>query len=168
MVPLESPFGGLLRSLQHVADTAHGLDHLLSPLVVDLAAQVADVDVDDIGESIVIHIPNVFDDHGAAQGPAAVTHQVFEDAELFRRELNVLAGADDFAANAIEREVAHLQAFRRRLTTPQASAHAGQELHEGERLYQVIVSSAFQTLDAVVDGLTGAQNQHGRRDLAVA
>src|ERR1035438_6984705 len=52
-------FGGLLGSLDHIADTAHGLDELLRVAVVNLAAQVADVDVDDVGQPVVVHIPHV-------------------------------------------------------------------------------------------------------------
>src|SRR5664279_2848430 len=67
-------FGRLFGRFDHVADAAHGLDELLRVAVVDLAAQVADVDVDDVGKAVVIHIPDVLDDHGAAEGAALVAH----------------------------------------------------------------------------------------------
>src|SRR5262249_53761943 len=65
-LPLHCPFGAL-RHIEHVSDAAHCLDHFLRPLIVDLAAEVADVDVDDIGEPVVIHVPDMLDDHGAAE-----------------------------------------------------------------------------------------------------
>src|ERR1035437_10890331 len=56
--------GQLLGGFDHVADAAHGLYELLRVAVVDLAAQVAYVDVDDVGEPVVVHIPDVLPDHG--------------------------------------------------------------------------------------------------------
>src|SRR5258708_1313573 len=73
--------GGFFRGLDHVSDAAYGLDQLGLIAVVDLAPQMPDVDIDDIGETVVVHIPHVLDDHGAAQRPALVTHHVFQDAE---------------------------------------------------------------------------------------
>src|SRR5271165_1918227 len=96
---LQCALACLVGDVQHVADAAHGLDHFFGPLVVDFAAQVADVDVDDIGEAVVIHIPDVLDDHSAAEGAAAVAHQVFEDAEFLGSELDILAGTGDFATD---------------------------------------------------------------------
>ena len=102
---------------------------------------MADVHVDDVGEPVVVHVPDVLDDHGAAERAAAIAHQVFEDAEFLGRELDVFVGARDFAADAIEQQVAHLQSFRRGLAAPQQRAHASQQLDEGERLHQVIVGA---------------------------
>src|ERR1035438_8345450 len=95
-------FDRLLGSLKQVAEAAHGLDELLRVAVVDLAAQVADVDVDDVGEAVVIHIPDVLDDHGAAEGAALVAHHVFEDAKFLRGEVDGFDAADNLAADAIE------------------------------------------------------------------
>ena len=120
--------------VQHVADAAHGVDHLDRKLVVDFAAQVADVNVHDVGEPVVIHVPNVLDDHGAAERAAAIAHQVFEDAEFLGRQLDVFVGARHFAADAIERQVAHLQPFRRGLAAAQKRPHARQQFDERERL----------------------------------
>src|ERR1017187_8272787 len=101
------PFGGLIGWLigrfDHVADAAHGLDELLRKAVVDLAAKVADVNVHDVGQSVVIHVPDVLHDHGAAQRAALVPHHVFENAEFLGGQVNGLGGSDHFAAAAIER-----------------------------------------------------------------
>src|SRR5262245_18068516 len=77
--------GGLLcrffRGVDQVPDAAHGLDQLLREPVVDLAAEMADVNIDDVGETIVIHVPDVLDDHRAAERAAAIAHHLFEDDE---------------------------------------------------------------------------------------
>src|SRR5262245_28732782 len=79
------PVGGLGRMLgrffgrvDQVTDAAHGLDQLLLEAVVDLAPQVADIDVDNIRETVVVHVPHVLYDHRTAERTAPVAHHVFE------------------------------------------------------------------------------------------
>ncbi len=110
----------------------------------------------------------MLDDHGAAQRTAAIAHQVFEDAEFLGRKLDVFAGAGYFAADAIERELAYLEAFRGRLAAAEQDADAGQEFDEGEGLDEVIVGAAFEAFHAIVDGVAGAEDQHGRAGFAIA
>src|SRR5579863_6228813 len=93
------------RRLQHVSDAAHRVDHFIRPLLVDLAAQVADIDVDNVGETVVVHVPHMLDDHRAAERAAGVAHHVLKDAEFLRRQFEILAVAGHFAPDAIEREI---------------------------------------------------------------
>ena len=144
------------------------MDQLLLEAVVDFAAEVADVDVDDVGEAVVIHIPDMFDDHGAAEGTALVAHHVFENAEFLGREVDGFGAAGDFAADAIEREVGDLEALGRGLSAAQEGADAGEEFDEGEGLDEVIVGALFEAFDAIVESAAGAENQHRRADLAIA
>src|ERR1035441_7247677 len=160
--------GRLLGSFDHVADAAHGLYELLRVAVVDLAAQVAYVDVHDVGEPVVVHIPDVLHDHRAAEGAALVAHHVFEDAEFLGGEVDGFGAADDLAANAIEGELGHLQAFGGGLAAAQQGADAGQELDEGEGLDEIIVGALFQALDAILEGAASAQDQHWGAGFAVA
>ena len=80
----------------------------------------------------------------------------------------VSAPRSDFAADAIERQVGHLQLLGRGLAAPQQRPHARQQLDEGERLHQVIVGALFEAFDAVVERAARAQNQDRRAGLAVA
>ena len=75
----------LLGKIQHVSDAANRLDHLRRKPIVDLAAQVADIDIDDVRQAVVVHVPHMLDDHRPAERASAVPHQVFEDAELLWR-----------------------------------------------------------------------------------
>src|SRR5581483_5619975 len=59
-----------LGRIEHVADASNRMNHFDGVFVVNLASQVANVNVDDVGESVVIHVPDVLDDHRAAQGAA--------------------------------------------------------------------------------------------------
>src|SRR5947209_2683882 len=92
----------ILWSVEHVADTSNRTDHLYWKFIIDFAAQVADVDIHDISEAVVVHVPDVFHNHRTAQWPAAIPHHVLENAEFLRREFNVVIVASDFAPDAIE------------------------------------------------------------------
>ena len=74
----------------------------------------------------------------------------------------------DFAADAIENEVADLEALRRRLAAAEQRAHAGQQFDEGEWFDQVVVGAAFEAFDAVVDSIARAEDQDRRTGLAIA
>src|SRR5712691_1268667 len=170
-LPLSRALGRLLARfigrIDHITDAAHGLNELLRPLIIDLTAQVPDIDIDDIGQTVVIHIPYMFDDHGTAERPALIAHHVFEDAKFFGRQLDWLAAASYFAANAIQRKVGNLQALGSRLAAAQQRTNAGEQLYKSERFDQVIVSALFQALDTIVERTAGAEDQDWRTDLAV-
>ncbi len=144
------------------------MDHFDRPLVVDLAAQVPYVDIDDVGEPIVVHVPDVLDDHGAAEWAAAIAHQIFEDAELLGGQLDVFVRARHLAPDAIEQQFAHLQALGHGLAAPQPRSHAGQQLDERERLHQIVVGAELQSFDAIVHGVARAQDEDRRAGLAIA
>ena len=110
----------------------------------------------------------MFHDHGAAQRAALVAHHVFEDAELLGRQIDGFAGTGDFAPDAVERKVGHLQLLRSGLAAAQQSPHARQQFDEGEGLDQVIVGPLFQALDAILQAAAGAEDEDRRAERAVA
>src|SRR5437868_2988707 len=78
---------GLARHTKHVPDVAHGLDDLLRRLRVELGPQPADMALDHARARVEVHIPDVLEQHGAGDGAALVTHQVLEQAELLRQQI---------------------------------------------------------------------------------
>ena len=62
----------------------------LEPLV-DLLAQPEHEHVDDVGARVEAVIPDVRQDHRLRHHPAGIAHQVFEQRELARTELDVVA-----------------------------------------------------------------------------
>ena len=110
----------------------------------------------------------MFHDHGAAEGAALVAHHVFEDAEFLGGEFDGFADAGDFAAGAIEVEIAHLQAFRGGLAAAQKGANTGEEFHEREGLGEVVIGTLFETFDTVIDLATGTEDEDGRAGAAGA
>jgi len=110
----------------------------------------------------------VFYNHGAAERAAAIAHHVFEDAEFFGREFDIFVETRDFAANAVESEIAHQQLFRGWLTAPQKHSGARQQFHEGKRFDQIIVRALLQSFDPVIHGIARAEDQDWRDNFAVA
>ena len=56
-----------VRGFDHITNAPYRLDQLLRIAVVDLAAQVPDVHVDYVSQAVVIHVPDMLDDHRAAE-----------------------------------------------------------------------------------------------------
>src|SRR6266480_2882676 len=71
------PPRGLLRGAQTVAGAANRMQQWLIETLVDLLAQSADVNIDDIGLGIEVIVPHVFEQHRAGHYMAGVAHQVF-------------------------------------------------------------------------------------------
>ena len=88
--PPGSPIARWLRRFRHpqpVPSAAHGLDDGLLARPVELAAQVADVDVHDVALRIEAVSPDAAEDLGAGENLALVSHQELEQSELPRRQI---------------------------------------------------------------------------------
>ena len=119
---------GHARRAQHVPGAAHGVDHR-RPVGVDLLAQVGDVQLDHVGLAAEVVVPDPVQDLGLAQHPARVAHQVAEQLELGRGQLDLDPAAGHLVAVLVQREVADDQrrvaAGRRRAAAPQQGRAAG-------------------------------------------
>ena len=95
-----------------------------------------------------------------------MAHEVFEEGEFTRLEVNFLAGAGDFAGKEVQFQIAASQsAWLGGLGgAADEGLEAGGKLGKGEGLGQVIVGPGFQTLDAVVHGGLGAEDDDGSAD----
>src|SRR5579885_3371235 len=67
---------------QPVACAAHGLQALPPERSVDLAAQVAHVDLDHVGVAVVVRVPYVMQYVGLADRVARATHEELQQREL--------------------------------------------------------------------------------------
>jgi hypothetical protein len=67
---------------QHVAPAVHRVDQFGLEVLVDLAAQVVDVDLDEVRGTAVVEIPGVVEDHLAGDQSALVSQQVLEHREF--------------------------------------------------------------------------------------
>ena len=89
---------------EDVADAADRFETLV--IGIDFGAQARNDDVDDVGLGIEAIVPDVFEDHRLADGPARVAEEEGEKREFARLQLDALAGAGDLARDEVERDIA--------------------------------------------------------------
>src|SRR6185503_8178219 len=109
---------------------------------VDLLAEVADVHVDHVGVALEAEVPHVLEDSRARKELAGMAHEVLEECELLRREVNSRRCAGDPVQSRIELEGPDAE-DRRAFARPPSDqrAQTGQQLAEGEWLDEVVVGS---------------------------
>src|SRR3954468_14609249 len=164
-VPATPGVGPLRLVPQAIPRAAHGLQLRHAERAVDLVAQVADVDVDDVRAVLVVVVPGVLEQLVAREHLARVAHERLQKLELLGREVDLGVLAPDAAGGRVELERADLEHRRalHRAATGQR-AQAGEQLGEGERLGEVVVGAAVEAGHAVLHGVTRGQHDHRRPD----
>src|SRR5438034_4300964 len=77
----------------HVSRAADGVQQRLREPLVDLGAEPRDVHVDHIGLRIEVVIPDVFQKHGAGYHLPRMLHEIYQQPELARLQVELLAAA---------------------------------------------------------------------------
>src|SRR6516162_4784345 len=80
----------LVRSTEAIPDAAHRMDQGIGLSVVDLAADAADIDVDNVGGWIEMQVPDVLQQHRAGHDATFVARQIFQKLEFARQQLDIL------------------------------------------------------------------------------
>src|SRR5689334_20109637 len=89
---------------EDIANAAHRVQQFLLEGTIDLVAQPAHEHVDDVGLRIEAVRPDVREDHRLRYDPAAIPHQVLEERELARPQIQRLAVAGHAAREEIENQ----------------------------------------------------------------
>src|SRR5581483_4350230 len=153
---------------QPVADAANRLDRVAAERPVDLLAQVADVDVDDVGAALERDVPGAVEELRPRQRDAGAAHEQLEKGELLRGEVELVAAAPGSMGRGVEAQVADLEdGGTLDRSAPGERPKTRQELLEGERLRQVVVRSRVETADAVVDSVARRQHENRSPDAVV-
>ena len=79
--------------IETVSCAAFGMNQGWVEVFVDFAAQTRDVDVNDVGLRVKVVFPHFFEKHGAGDDLSGVAHQVFEQAEFARLQVDFFAAA---------------------------------------------------------------------------
>src|SRR5581483_7860195 len=148
----------------HVAGIADGSQQLPLLIRIDLLPELADVHVDDIGLRVEVIVPHVLEQHGPGNDLTGVAHEVLEQLELPRLQLDRARAAPDLAAEQI---YAQIPDFQRGLCgilppPPAEPIDAREQLAEGERLGEVVIAARAQTLDPLIYIAERAQDEDGR------
>ena len=97
------------RCPQPVADVAHRLDRIRRVRVTQLAPQVADVDLEHLRAGIEVEPPDRVEDLLAGENLVGVAHQVGEQLELARGQLDLVAVALDPPRAQVEADVGDVE-----------------------------------------------------------
>src|SRR5918996_1151958 len=132
---------------------------------LELASQVPDEDVGDVGLGVEVVAPHLFVEPLAGDHLAGTAHEDAEELQLPPRELQVAPGAQRAVARLVELEVADRDdAVALRRPPAQERVQPGDDLLERERLDHVIVGARLKPRDPVADLVTG--REHAHRQLA--
>src|ERR1700754_1778286 len=123
-------FRGLIA--EAISGAAHGLQLRDPERPVDLVAQVADVDVDDVRAVLVVVVPGVLEQLVARQHLAGVAHERLQQLELLGGQVDLVVAPPDPARRRVELQRAHLE-HRRALHRPAAGQRAPPREQRGER-----------------------------------
>src|SRR5690554_2076909 len=120
---------------QYVPYAAHGVYEAPLALALQLAPEVAHVDVHDVAAARVLG-PDLLLDLEAVEHLAGVAREQLEQLELLGRQLDAAAVAEHLAALEVDDQVGDADlAGDGRVHAPQVRAHPRQQLLDAERLH---------------------------------
>src|SRR5271166_1272953 len=105
---------------------------------VEFAAQVADLDVDDVGLREEFGNPHILEQHCFGRDLTGTAHEIFQEPEFPPQQIDELALASDRPLDEVHFQVANLQAGHSRVAAAtQQGFNPGRQLAKVERLLQV-------------------------------
>ena len=133
---------------------------------VQLAAQPSDGNLDDIGLAVEIHVPHLLGDFGPRQDLAVPAQQQGEQQELLGGQVQPLSGAGGLAAHQVHFKIGHAQdrgvhGVARRLSPAHQGLQTRHEFRKRKGFDQIVVRTAAQTGDTILDAVQRGQHQHG-------
>ena len=133
--------------------------------VVDLLAQIADVDVNDIGAVGGVKLPEIVLDLLPGDHKPLVPDKIQEQLEFLCRERDRQTGTGNRVVVAVDDQIAAAQEVLPCLDLPaQHDAQTCQELVKIEGLCNVVVRAEIKPADDVLGGIPCRQEENGRLD----
>src|SRR5260370_41355921 len=134
--------GVLAVSANLVADAANRSNEGAVVTGIDLAAEIVDVNVDDVRHGVKIEFPHLLDDGCAGNRLAFMAHQEFQQSKFLWTEINVVASAAHGVTDAIDFEVFNLdKGARGPGSSAQDSPNAGGKFGKGKGPSDAVISA---------------------------
>ena len=128
-----------------------------------LATQIRDVNIDDVGQPVVVGVPDVFEKVFSGHDGVGPAEQVVEQAELLGRERNHDRAPKDGVRRRVESKVSELEHRRGRLGgAAKQCTNPGRQFRVGEGLGQIVIGARIESFDLVGQAVSGRQQQHRR------
>jgi 4-amino-4-deoxy-L-arabinose transferase-like glycosyltransferase len=141
-----------------VTDSADGVNQLEGKGVIDLLAQAADGDVDDIRVAVEMHVPDLLGDDGPRQHFALTADEEPEEGKLFRGQSDLRSSAQSLPPNRVDDQIAEAEALAlTRLSSPEVRPDARQQLGEGERFDEIVIAAEVEPFHAIFNAVAGRE-----------
>ena len=153
-----------------VALAAHRLDAVPAVGLVELAAEVADVHLDDVGVTVEGRAPHRLEQLGLADGLVGVVEQAGEHLHLTRGQVDDVVARDAPAAERVESQIADGRPVDAAARTAQQGPHPRLEHDHREGLGEEVVgpglepSASSYSPDLAVSMRIGVQSSSDRID----
>src|SRR6267154_1312989 len=160
-------FSVLASSADTISNSTNGMDQRVGLLAVDLAADAAEIDVDDVGRRIEMQIPDMLQKHGTGNDLTLIANQIFENLEFTWQKFDFTTRSARRPGDEIQLEVTNPQhrILGHRIAAPSKRLDARQQFRESERLYKIVVAAGAQATNPIVDLTKGADNQSRRHHI---
>src|SRR4030042_812002 len=90
---------------EYIPHPSDGMNKLLRGVHIYLAAQVVDIDIDDVGHGVKVVVPHVFRNHGPRHHPIGMAHEIFEQGIFFGREIDLLAASAHRMGDGVQDQI---------------------------------------------------------------
>ena len=134
-------------------------------VLLDLASELADVDVEVVLVGAFLAAPDALEEHAVGEDAVGVHDEGLEELVLGGGEVDGLAGASDLAALEVDGEVAGaedgLGAGGGAGGVAEGDADAGDELVHAEGLGEVVIGAEGEGLDLGGFGVSGGEDNDG-------
>lgn len=107
-------------SANFITHITNRVNEFLRKAFIDFIAQIPDIDIHHIGERVVVIAPDLFQNHGSAQGAIRMGHEIFQQGEFFGCQRNGLSSSSDFACSFIQVQILDLEGDGNFLVRPTA------------------------------------------------
>ena len=139
------------------------MDQWLLSVRVELPTKVGDIAFDDTGVPIEVVLPDVIEDLGLRQHAVGIQHQIAQEFEFGRGEINRDRAQEHFVRVLVHAEVSHTNEsvilFVQRATKD--GFDAGHDLIQAEGLGDVVIATDGETGDLVLGGVFGGEEEDG-------
>jgi hypothetical protein len=149
--------GGGRHTGKGIADAAVGLNQLLRKVAIYLVTQGADIHLDYVGQTLEGGVPDMLKNHGAGHRAIYIAHQIFEQQEFFRAQIDAPAQPRGCSPHQIQFQITGAQDIHRSgyddiggcLTQPYGKAQTHGQLGGEERLAHTIIHAGFEQKQAL-------------------
>src|SRR5271154_2852480 len=154
--------------IQFEADSADIDDEAPDAGGIEVAAQVADLDIDDIGLRHEFEIPHILEQHRPSHDLTGAAHEILEEFEFPRQQIHRLAVAAHGPFDEIHFQPANLKSRQPRVAAAaQERFDPRSQFADFEWFDQIVVAAGLQSVDSLVNRRQRADHQ-GRRGVAFA